>query len=134
MKQPILTTEVDIPMTHMKKTLATLLAILLLGGACALGEEMPVVTDEPITQEESEEARKERVRQAQQMLIDLGMLNGTADGLYGPMTAQAVRLFQSRNNLVENGELNDATFEALSQKAEAAGSARQIQQRLIDLG
>lgn len=134
MKQPILTTEVDIPMTHMKKTLATLLAILLLGGACALGEEMPVVTDEPITQEESEEARKERVRQAQQMLIDLGMLNGTADGLYGPMTAQAVRLFQSRNNLVENGELNDATFEALSQKAEVAGSARQIQQRLIDLG
>ena len=80
------------------------------------------------------EAEKERVRQAQQMLIDLGMLNGTADGLYGPMTAQAVRLFQSRNNLVENGELNDATFEALSQKAEVAGSARQIQQRLIDLG
>ena len=121
-------------MKRILRTLGLATAIVLLGAFCSLAEEMPVVTDEPLTAEEAAEAEKERMRSAQQMLIDLNMLDGAADGAYGPRTAQAIRLFQSRNGLVENGELNDATYEALCRKAETAGAARQVQQRLIDLG
>lgn len=121
-------------MKRIMKMLGLATAIALLGVLCAFAEEMPVVTDEPLTAEEAEEAGKERMKEAQQMLIDLGCLTGAADGAYGPRTAQAIRLFQSRNGLVENGELNDATYEALCRKAETAGAARELQQRLIDLG
>ena len=121
-------------MIRVMRTLVLALVIALLGAFCSLAEEMPVVTDEPLTAEEVAEAEKERMRRAQQMLIDLNLLEGVADGEYGPRTAQAIRLFQSRNGLIENGELNDATYEALSRKAEKAGAAREVQQRLIDLG
>ena len=121
-------------MIRVMRTLVLALVIALLGAFCSLAEEMPVVTDEPLTAEEAAEAEKERMRRAQQMLIDLNLLEGVADGEYGPRTAQAIRLFQSRNGLIENGELNDATYEALSRKAEKAGAAREVQQRLIDLG
>ena len=121
-------------MKHVFKALCLAMAIALLGAFYALAEQMPVVTDEPLNAEEAAEAQAERMRRAQQMLIDLNCLDGVADGEYGPRTAQAIRLFQSRNGLVENGELNDATYEALCRKAEAAGAAREVQQRLIDLG
>ena len=130
-----MTTEVEI---HMKLFLRILSVVcvcsMLACGLPAMAEDMPVITDEPLSPEEVTAAEAERMRQAQQMLIDLGLLSGAADGMYGPRTAQALKLFQSRNNLVASGTLNTATLEALQTQSKAAGEAREVQQRLIDLG
>ena len=112
--------------------LALLCALALI--VPALAEDMPVVTDQPLTGDEIPEAEQERMRQVQQMLIDMGLLNGTADGIYGPRTAEALRLFQSRNGLVASGEINEPTLALLREKSATAVEAKQIQQRLIDLG
>ena len=120
-------------MKNWMRALGMTCALALLGGA-ALCEDMPIVTDEPLTGEEIPAAEAERMRRVQQMLIDLGLLNGTADGVYGPRTAAALKLFQMKNNLVASGMLNEPTLARLQEKAEIAGEAREIQQRLIDLG
>ena len=86
------------------------------------------------TPEDNGEQERERIRQAQQMLIDLGYLYGSADGFYGPMTASALKRFQNANSLEETGELNDETMQALSGIAEQVGDVKALQQRLIDLG
>ncbi len=115
------------------KALGLACALALLGSA-ALAEDMPVVTDEPLTGDEIPAAEAERMREVQQMLIDLGLLDGAADGAYGPKTAAALRAFQSKNNLIASGELNEPTLAALREKSSVAGDARRVQQRLIDLG
>ena len=127
------------------RTIGAACAVALLAGT-ALAEDMPVVTDtplagdmpiimdEPLTEEEIAEAEKDRVREVQQMLIDLGMLDGAADGRFGQRTAAALRRFQSKNSLVASGEINEPTLQALREQAESAGSVREAQQRLIDLG
>ncbi len=112
--------------------LALLCALALI--VPALAEDMPVVTDQPLTGDEIPEAEQERMRQVQQMLIDMGLLNGAADGIYGPRTAEALRLFQSRNGLVASGEINEPTLVLLREKSATAVEAKEIQQRLIDLG
>lgn len=83
---------------------------------------------------EEEAMAREQVAGVQQMLIDLGYLYGAADGIYGPMTADALKRFQGDHGLEETGELNDATVDALSELTEQVGDARALQQRLIDLG
>lgn len=75
-----------------------------------------------------------RVKEAQQMLIDLGYLNGAADGVFGPMTAAAMKRFQGEHGLAQTEALDDATMQALYQLTEELRDARSIQQRLIDLG
>lgn len=140
-------------MKYTFRTVALLAAMgLALGGACMaepeldLTEAAPAAEDgqtaasadagDPAAQEdEAALARaKEQLAEAQQMLIDLGYLYGTADGLYGPMTASALTRFQAAQGLEETGELNDATLEVLSRLAEQVGDARALQQRLVDLG
>ena len=59
----------------------------------------------------------ETVRKLQQRLIKLGFAAGAADGVYGPQTAHAVRLFQASRNLVADGEAGSATLQALKAKA-----------------
>ena len=120
-------------MSKWMRALGAICALALLGGT-ALAEEMPVVTDEPLAADEIIAAEAERMRQVQQMLIDLGLLNGAADGAYGPRTAEALRLFQSRNGLIASGEVNEPTLVALREKSQAANEVREVQQRLIDLG
>ena len=87
------------------------------------------------TASSGEEASQTRTRmaEAQQHLIDLGYLYGAADGIYGPMTAAALKRFQGEHGLEETGELNDATIEVLSELAAKLGDVRALQQRLIDL-
>ena len=106
------------------KALGLACALALLGGE-ALAEDMPIVTDEPLAGEEVSAAEAERMREVQQMLIDLGLLDGAADGTYGPKTAAALRQFQSKNNLIASGELNEPTLAALREKSKVAGDARQ---------
>ena len=94
-------------MSKWMRALGAICTLALLGGT-ALAEEMPVVTDEPLAADEIIAAEAERMREVQQMLIDLGLLNGAADGAYGPRTAEALRLFQSRNGLIASGEVRFA--------------------------
>lgn len=55
----------------------------------------------------------ESVRQLQERLISLGYLSGTADGIYGTDTAEAVYNFQKRNGLVRDGVAGAKTLTAL---------------------
>lgn len=55
----------------------------------------------------------ERVRQLQARLIALGYLSGTADGIYGTDTAEAVYNFQKNNGLVRDGVAGAKTLAAL---------------------
>ena len=53
------------------------------------------------------------VKEMQQRLIALGYLTGTADGIYGTDTAEAVYNFQKRNGLVRDGVAGEKTLKAL---------------------
>ena len=98
--------------------------------AAEASQEAPADTAEAseVTEEEDDIVR------AQQMLIDLGYLNGTADGLFGPMTSDALRRFQQGRGLEATGTLDDETLQLLAETAAATSDARAVQQRLIDLG
>ena len=89
-------------------------------------------SDATSSQEESQ--KRDQIVEVQQGLIDLGYLYGAADGIYGPMTAAALKRFQAGHGLEETGELNEATVETLSELVAQVGDVRALQQRLIDLG
>lgn len=91
----------------------------------ALGEESPVVA------------------KAQARLAELGYYRGENDGNFGNATMEAVRQFQSRNDLVVDGYLGPSTRVALeSDSAKPFGlrvgdensTVREIQERLAELG
>ena len=64
-------------------------------------------------------SKGEEVRELQQALIDLGYLSGTADGVFGNKTENAVRKFQKNNKLTVDGLAGTATREAILSKAQA---------------
>ena len=49
----------------------------------------------------------------QERLIELGYLEGDADGSFGSMTEEAVTGFQGHNNLEKTGEVDEKTYEVL---------------------
>ena len=55
----------------------------------------------------------EEVKQIQQKLKSWGYYNGTVDGIYGSKTVEAVKKFQSKNNLTADGIAGKKTLEAL---------------------
>ena len=55
----------------------------------------------------------EGVRAAQQSLIDRHFLEGTADGSFGPATAEAVRKLQEYSGLEQTGIIDDQTLQAI---------------------
>lgn len=65
------------------------------------------------------------IRTAQQRLYKLGYIRSSQiTGYYGETTADAVKAFQKRNGLTQNGEINAKTLEKLnSEKAKAAETA-----------
>ena len=64
--------------------------------------------------------RGEEVRQLQQALIDLGFLKGTADGIFGSKTEDAVRAFQKSAGLTVDGLAGTQTRQLAASKAAAA--------------
>ena len=121
------------------------LTVAGVGGAAesASPEDIPVPTpaaslqaDTQATAGDGETAGlpREQLAEAQQMLIDLGYLYGTADEFYGPMTASALKRFQGEHGLEATGEPDEATLRALSGIAAQLGDVRAHQQRLFDLG
>jgi peptidoglycan hydrolase-like protein with peptidoglycan-binding domain len=63
------------------------------------------------------------LQEAQQQLSHLGYDPGTADGVYGPRTRQALEAFQRARNLPVTGQLDTATLQELSQAGASAGTA-----------
>ena len=55
----------------------------------------------------------EEVKALQQKLIDLGYLEGTADGIFGNKTEKAVRRFQWKNGMTADGLAGKRTLAAL---------------------
>ena len=55
----------------------------------------------------------DRVKAVQQRLVELTLMVGRVDGIYGPQTAHAVRRFQAHQGLVADGEVGRATLDAL---------------------
>ena len=115
----------------MKRALIALAMIGLTGAGLAEAlDPMPVATDELLTDTTLEDG--DTVKQAQQILIDLGLLEDDADGLPGPRTAEALRGFQEAHGLAVTGMLDPATLVAL--EAALPVTNAEAQQRLIDLG
>jgi len=63
----------------------------------------------------------------QKKLTELGLFQGTVDGFYGPMTANAIRAFEERNGLEPTGALTPAVVEAILH-ADASGRVPVAQQ------
>ena len=57
----------------------------------------------------------------QKKLTELGLFQGTVDGFYGPMTANAIRAFEERNGLESTGALTPAVVDAIL-NADASGT------------
>ena len=58
-------------------------------------------------------SRGDQVRQVQQKLIDYGYMKGTADGIFGKQTYDAVVWFQRKNGLTVDGVVGKNTAAAL---------------------
>lgn len=67
-------------------------------------------------------SRGEEVREIQQALITLGYLKGTADGVYGNNTENAVRKFQRKNKLTADGLAGTKTRSLILSKASGSSS------------
>lgn len=80
------------------------------------------------------DGQRELVRRAQQRLNDLGYLNGGVDGAYGPKTEAALRAYQAANALEATGHLDQATYDRLTDVNAQTATAKDVQQRLINLG
>ncbi len=59
----------------------------------------------------------------QQALTDTGYYSGQVDGVYGPMTVDAVQALQAANGLPQTGTVDKATDEALQAELEALEQA-----------
>ena len=68
-------------------------------------------------------SRGDEVKKLQQALIDLGYLGGYADGIFGLNTENAVRKFQSKNNLTSDGLAGKKTQAAIYSKAGVSSSS-----------
>ena len=114
------------------RAFAMLCALIWLALALpALGEAVPEASEAPAAYLDGDSAS---VRAAQQRLIDLGLLKGGADGAYGPKTEAALREFQTQRSLEASGHLDADTYNALTHVDPANATAKDVQQRLIDLG
>ena len=57
--------------------------------------------------------KRQDVKEIQSLLMNLGYYFGSIDGIYGPMTANAVRGFQRSFGLVADGIVGPITFRAM---------------------
>ena len=70
--------------------------------------------------------RGEEVKKLQQALIDQGYLSGTADGIFGTHTENAVRKFQKKHNLKADGLAGLKTQEMLYGSSSSGSAAQTV--------
>ena len=63
------------------------------------------------------------VKSLQQKLIELGYLRGTADGIYGKLTAAAVKAFQTASKLTADGIAGQKTLSKLSTTSSSSSAS-----------
>ena len=75
----------------------------------------------------------EEVRKIQQRLSELGLYNGSVDGIYGSGTEKAVRAFQKQKGLTVDGIAGPATLKALgiSETVSAGGNVSDSDYQLL---
>lgn len=73
-------------------------------------------------------SRGAQVRQVQQRLIDYGYMTGTADGVFGQTTYNAVIRFQKKNGLTADGRVGPSTAAALGVTLSGTVSAAAYQE------
>ena len=81
-------------------------------------------------------SRGETVKQIQQRLKNWGYYKGEVDGIFGPKTEEAVKLFQKKNKLTVDGIVGPKTLEALGLPAgssSGSGQGSSSYQKDIDL-
>jgi peptidoglycan hydrolase-like protein with peptidoglycan-binding domain len=78
-------------------------------------------------------ASAEQVTRAQSLLSELGFKPGPVDGKEGPMTAAAVREYQSAAGLPGDGQVSNLLVDHIAKAVETRQVVR-AQRRLIDLG
>lgn len=100
-------------MTRFHKTLCLALTLLLALAPCLSAQAY-----RPDTLHSG--SRGEAVKILQQALIQLGYLGGTADGIFGTNTENAVKKFQRASGLTSDGLAGTKTQELLFQKAAAS--------------
>ena len=88
----------------MKRTLSAVLVVVLLI-SCLTSASAATVLEVG--------SKGSNVVKVQQKLIQFGYLSGSADGLYGEKTRNAVLWFQRRNGLTQDGKVGPATAAAL---------------------
>ena len=75
-------------------------------------------------------SRGEEVKEIQIRLIEMGYLEGDADGLFGPVTEAAVIAFQGDNNLEPTGIVNEDTYNAIMENAGTERESAEVQEAM----
>lgn len=75
------------------------------GSVTAAPQAMPAVPNAPVGNGDAFAVQKK--------LTELGLFNGTVDGFYGPMTASAIRSFETRNGMTPTGALTPSVIDAI---------------------
>ena len=78
--------------------------------------------------------RGDEVRVLQQALIDLGYLKGTADGIFGNNTENAVRKFQRQNKLTSDGLAGEKTRALLMNKVSGSSAISSAKAATVSKG
>lgn len=103
----------------------TRLFAALLALALCVSMAVPALAYEPTTLYSG--CRGEDVRALQQALIAIGCLQGSADGIFGARTEEAVRAFQLRSGLTPDGLAGTKTRTLLASSGAAAPAAAPAQ-------
>ncbi len=81
-------------------------------------------------------SRGDAVKEVQKRLKELGYLTGSADGVFGEKTADAVKAFQKRNGLTADGVVGESTLKKLesssAKKAETSSSSGSSSSSKVD--
>lgn len=101
---------------------ATAAALEAIDASTPVSDDEPAVTDEPAASEPASTlvglkigARNEQVKELQRALMAAGFtVVGGADGIFGALTANAVKSFQNANGLETSGVVDAATAKVLA--------------------
>ncbi|MDR1564240.1 MAG: SH3 domain-containing protein [Oscillospiraceae bacterium] len=104
---------------HTKKIALSIIICLLFIAGLSLQAAEPAVNVgiRTLAVSVKEGSKGDTVTKVQKRLIELGYLTGKADGVFGPKTSAAVKAFQKKAKLTQDGIVGDATYKKLMDKS-----------------